>query len=153
MCDITASVGVYPLFNPSAADLGGAALRAHITVTAGSVPHTHQAPTLTEEEMQLSSSGEEEEDKGPSPIQSPTPNTQSRQHCGSLEQTKSVQSSTVITSDNTFTATVSVERAMHLSLKGKICCRNNSVYFFPTGSRNYDNINIFIGQPVITLLH
>ncbi|XP_060744293.1 C2 domain-containing protein 3 isoform X1 [Tachysurus vachellii] len=121
--------GVYPLFNPSAADLGGAALRAHITVTAGSVPHTHQAPTLTEEEIQLSSPGEEEEDKGPSPIQSPTPNTQSRQHCGSnIQQTKSVQSSNVITSDNTFTATVSIERAMHLSLKG---CpkaeRNNSL--------------------------
>ncbi|MCJ8739880.1 hypothetical protein PDJAM_G00052460 [Pangasius djambal] len=103
--------GVYPLFKPSAADLGGAALRAHITVTAGSIQHTPMTQPLTEE-MQLSSSGEEEEDRGPSSIQSPTPVSQSRQH------TKSGLSSTVITSDNTFTATVSVERAMHISLKG-----------------------------------
>ncbi|KAK3561028.1 hypothetical protein QTP86_025710 [Hemibagrus guttatus] len=114
--------GVYPLFKPSVSDLGGAALRVHITVTAGSVPHTPLAPPLTEEEVQLSSSEEKEEDKGPSPTQSPTPDIQSRQ------QTKSVLSSTVVTSDNTFTATVSVERAMHLSLKGcPLAERNNSL--------------------------
>ncbi|XP_060799699.1 C2 domain-containing protein 3 isoform X2 [Neoarius graeffei] len=111
--------GVYPLFKPSTADLGGAALRAHITVTAGSIPQTPQAPPLMEEEMQLSSSGVKEEDRGPSSIQSPTPVSQSRQCCVSNRQhTKSLLSSSVITNDNTFTATVSVERAMHLSLKG-----------------------------------
>lgn len=122
MCDVSdASVGVYPLFKPSTADLGGAALRAHITVTAGSIPQTPQAPPLMEEEMQLSSSGVKEEDRGPSSIQSPTPVSQSRQCCVSNRQrTKSLLSSSVITNDNTFTATVSVERAMHLSLKGKL---------------------------------
>ncbi|KAG7322193.1 hypothetical protein KOW79_015051 [Hemibagrus wyckioides] len=111
--------GVYPLFKPSAADLGGAALRVHITVTAASVPHTPLVQPLTEVEVQLSSSGEEEEDKGPSPTQSPTPDSPSRQCCASNRQkTKSGLSSSVITSENTFTATVSVERAMHLSLKG-----------------------------------
>lgn len=122
MCDISdVSLGVYPLFKPSAADLGGATLRVHITVTTVSVPHTPLARPLTEVEVQLSSSGEEEEDKGPSPTQSPTPDGPSRQCCASNRQkTKSGLSSSVITSDNTFTATVSVERAMHLSLKGKI---------------------------------
>lgn len=121
MCDISdSSLGVYPLFKPSAADLGGAALRANITVTAGSLSHAPMAPPLVENEVQPSSSGEED-DRGPSSIHSPAPVSQSRQCCVNIEQhTKSVLNSTVITNENSFTATVSVERAMHLSLKGKI---------------------------------
>lgn len=105
---------MYPLFKPSATDLGGAAMRVHISVIAGSTLHTPLAPPLKEEEMQLSSSEEEKEDKGPLSIQSPTQVSQSKQHCMSKRHTKSV-----ITNEDAFTATVSVERAMHLSLKGK----------------------------------
>lgn len=105
-----ATIGVYPLFKPSTADLGGSAVRAHITVRAGSFPHTPLAQPLVEEEIQPSSSEEEEEDRVTSAIQPPTPVRQSTQR----QHTKSVMS------DNTFTATVSVERAMHLSAKGTI---------------------------------
>ncbi|KAI5611166.1 C2 domain-containing protein 3, partial [Silurus asotus] len=117
--------GVYSLFKPSAADLGGAAVRAHITVTAGSIPHKCSAPPFMEEEIQLSSSGEEEENRRHSSIQFPTPDIQSSQ-CGlsNRQQNKSGLNSSVITNDNIFTATVSVERAMHLSLKAE---RSNSL--------------------------
>ncbi|XP_053363285.1 C2 domain-containing protein 3 isoform X2 [Clarias gariepinus] len=117
--------GVYPLFKRSAADLGGAALRVHMTVTVGTISHIPLSPPSMEEEMQLSSSGEEE-DREPLSIQSPTPVSQSRQcFVSNRQQTKSVLSSTVFTNDNTFTATVSVERAMHLSIKAE---QSNSLH-------------------------
>ncbi|KAF5908226.1 C2 domain-containing protein 3, partial [Clarias magur] len=110
--------GLYPLFKRSAADLGGAALRVHMTVTVGTISHIPLSPSFMEEEMQLSSSGEEEEDREPLSIQSPTPVSQSRQcSVSNKQQTELLLSSTVLTSDKTFTATVGVERAMHLSIK------------------------------------
>lgn len=128
-----ASLGVYPLFKRSAADLGGAALRVHMTVTVGTISHIPLSPPSMEEEMQLSSSGEEE-DREPLSIQSPTPVSQSRQcFVSNRQQTKSVLSSTVFTNDNTFTATVSVERAMHLSIKGRMFIE---IKILHTGGRN-----------------
>ncbi|XP_062872691.1 C2 domain-containing protein 3 isoform X1 [Trichomycterus rosablanca] len=116
--------GVYPLFKRSAADLSGAALRVHITVTMKSTRHASPKVHPTEvdeeedEEEQLISPGEEDLDKGPSSRQSHVPDSLSRHSCVSSRQhTKSVQSSE-FTKNNTFTATVSVERSMHLSLKG-----------------------------------
>lgn len=121
MCDFSdASVGVYPLLKPSAADLGGGAVRAHITVITGSIPHTPLDPPPMEEEMKLSSSREEEENRVPLTIQFPA------EDCTVSNRQHTISSSTVMTSDNTFSAIVSVERAMHLSLKGKLYSRNKN---------------------------
>ncbi|KAI4887265.1 hypothetical protein NFI96_021660 [Prochilodus magdalenae] len=117
--------GVYSLFKRSAADLGGAALRAHITATTGST--SPPGPPLNEQEEHLSSPGEEEEDREPSSKQSRCHGGVSRwSHASSRQHTKSAMSSELLppscgielSDDETFTATVSVERAMHLSLKG-----------------------------------
>lgn len=112
---------MYPLLKP-AADLGGGAVRAHITVITGSIPHPPLAPPHVEEEMQLSSSSAEEDNGVPLTIQIPAEDSQ----CSVSNRQHTTSSSTVMTSDNTFTAIVSVERAMHLSLKGKIYSRNKN---------------------------
>ncbi|ROL49948.1 C2 domain-containing protein 3 [Anabarilius grahami] len=102
--------GVYPLFKRSAVNLGGAAVRVHITVITDSVPHELQAIE------ELNSSGEEEEEEG-------LPNIQSQSQSPSKQLIKSaVRSdsppSKELNNEDTFTANVTVDRAMHLSLKG-----------------------------------
>ncbi|XP_036415045.1 C2 domain-containing protein 3 isoform X2 [Colossoma macropomum] len=114
--------GMYPLFKRSAADLGGAALRAHITATTGSAPPS--GPIFTEEEDRLNSPGEEEEERDGQSRGLESGSRRSR--VSSRQHTKSAMSSeppppsrgTELSDDESFTATVSVERAMHLSLKG-----------------------------------
>uniref|UniRef100_W5K8W3 C2 domain containing 3 centriole elongation regulator n=1 Tax=Astyanax mexicanus TaxID=7994 RepID=W5K8W3_ASTMX len=117
--------GVYPLFKRSAADLGGAALRAHITATTGSA--CLPAPALPEEEEQVSSPGEEEEDQVPLSRLSRSADGVSRWcRVPSRQPTKSTIISepqppsrgAELSEEETFTARISVERAMHLSLKG-----------------------------------
>uniref|UniRef100_A0A8B9LJA0 C2 domain-containing protein n=1 Tax=Astyanax mexicanus TaxID=7994 RepID=A0A8B9LJA0_ASTMX len=117
--------GVYPLFKRSAADLGGAALRAHITATTGSA--CPPAPALPEEEEQVSSPGEEEEDQVPLSRLSRSADGVSRwSRVPSRQPTKSTIISepqppsrgAELSEEETFTARISVERAMHLSLKG-----------------------------------
>ncbi|XP_037402613.1 C2 domain-containing protein 3 isoform X3 [Pygocentrus nattereri] len=114
--------GVYPLFKRSAADLGGAALRAHITATTVSAPPS--GPGFTEEEDHLNNPEEEVEERDG---QSCGPDSGSRRsRVSSRQHTKPAMSSepaapslgTELSDDDSFTATVSVERAMHLSLKG-----------------------------------
>ncbi|TRY89420.1 hypothetical protein DNTS_010822 [Danionella cerebrum] len=100
--------GVYPLFKRSAVNLSGAALRIHITASTISAPHQSQAIE------ELLSSGEENTDEclsttAPSP--SKQPNNQSD------DRTEETPSILPITED-TFIANISVDRAMHLSLKG-----------------------------------
>lgn len=99
---------MYPLFKRSAVNLGGAAVRVHITVTTDSVPHELQAIE------ELNSSGEEEEEEG-------LPNTQSpsKQLIKSAVRSDSPPSKE-LNNEDTFTANVTVERAMHLSLKGRV---------------------------------
>ncbi|XP_076832510.1 C2 domain-containing protein 3-like isoform X2 [Brachyhypopomus gauderio] len=129
--------GVYPVFKRSAADLGGAALRAHIAMVTNSTPYT-APPTNQEEVEQLSISAEEEEDRRPSSAQSHGPDgltgqshTSSIVHVGAgvscdvgqvgagvSSDVGQVSGSSQLTDDDSFMATVSVERAMHLSLKG-----------------------------------
>ncbi|XP_072546756.1 C2 domain-containing protein 3 isoform X2 [Salminus brasiliensis] len=119
--------GVYPLFKRSAPDLGGAALRAHITATTVSALPSAPALPEEEEEEQLSSPGEEDADRGPSSrhIRSSEgvlrwSSNSSRQHTKSALSSEPQPPSrgTELCDDDTFTATISVERAMHLSLKG-----------------------------------
>lgn len=99
---------MYPLFKRSAVNLGGAAVRVHITVTTDSVPHELQAIE------ELNSSGEEEEEEG-------LPNTQSpsKQLIKSAVRSDSPPSKE-LNNEDTFTANVTVDRAMHLSLKGRV---------------------------------
>ncbi|XP_059370695.1 C2 domain-containing protein 3 [Carassius carassius] len=104
--------GVYPLFKRSAVNLSGAALRVHITVTTDSVPHEPQA---TEE---LNSPVEDEEDGGlPTTALSRPSQSPSKQLIKSTMNTEAPPSKE-ITNEDTFIANITVDRAMHLSLKG-----------------------------------
>uniref|UniRef100_A0A3B5A3F2 C2 domain containing 3 centriole elongation regulator n=1 Tax=Stegastes partitus TaxID=144197 RepID=A0A3B5A3F2_9TELE len=114
--------GVYPLFRRSAADLQGAALRVHITLTAGSDPRgvsggaDTQLDSDSQEELLLEEA--EAADRVPSPT---TPRKTFTKHMN-----KSSRSTPDITSvqhietstDESFPVTVAVDRAMHLDLKG-----------------------------------
>uniref|UniRef100_A0A8C2JS16 C2 domain containing 3 centriole elongation regulator n=1 Tax=Cyprinus carpio TaxID=7962 RepID=A0A8C2JS16_CYPCA len=105
-------VGVYPLFKRSAVNLSGAALRVHITVTTDSEPHEPQA---TEE---LNSSVEDEEDGGlPTTVLSRPFQSPSKQLIKSTMTTEAPPSKE-INNEDTFIANITVDRAMHLSLKG-----------------------------------
>ncbi len=107
-------VGVYPLFKRSAVNLSGAALRVHITVTTDSVAHE---PQDTEE---LNSSVEDEEDGGlPTTVLSRPSQSPSKQLIKSTMNTDAPPSKE-INEEDTFIANITVDRAMHLSLKGKI---------------------------------
>uniref|UniRef100_A0A8C4IFJ3 C2 domain containing 3 centriole elongation regulator n=1 Tax=Dicentrarchus labrax TaxID=13489 RepID=A0A8C4IFJ3_DICLA len=114
--------GVYPLFRRSAADLQGAALRVHITLTTGFVPVEHSAgvDTLQDSDSQGELLSEEVEaaDRAPSPI---TPKNSHRRHNNKSSRTPpditSVQH-TELSVDESFPVTVAVDRAMHLNLKG-----------------------------------
>uniref|UniRef100_A0A671SKS9 C2 domain-containing protein 3-like n=1 Tax=Sinocyclocheilus anshuiensis TaxID=1608454 RepID=A0A671SKS9_9TELE len=104
--------GVYPLFKRSAVNLSAAALRVHITVTTDSVPHE---PQSTEE---LNDSVEDEKDGGlPTTALSRPSQSPSRQLIKSAVSTDAPPSKE-ISNDDTFIANITVDRAMHLSLKG-----------------------------------
>ncbi|XP_049431636.1 C2 domain-containing protein 3 isoform X2 [Epinephelus fuscoguttatus] len=114
--------GVYPLFRHSAADLQGAALRVHITLTAGSVPA--EVPAAVDTQMdsdnqeELLSDEVETADRAPSPT---TPKKSPRGHknksSGTATDITSVQH-TEMSMDESFPVTVAVDQAMHLNLKG-----------------------------------
>ncbi|XP_041661864.1 C2 domain-containing protein 3 isoform X3 [Cheilinus undulatus] len=117
--------GVYPLFRRSAADLQGAALRVHVTLTAGFDPV--EVPPGAEADTQVNSDSQEEllpeevevAERTPSPS---TPKTSSK----SKHKKKTTRTTPDITSvqhtetslDESFPVTVTVDRAMHLNLKG-----------------------------------
>lgn len=106
-------VGVYPLFKRCAVNLSGAALRVHITVTTDSVAHEPQA---TEE---LNSSVEDEDGGLPTTVLSRPSQSPSKQLIKSTMNTDAPPSKE-INDEDTFIANITVDRAMHLSLKGKI---------------------------------
>ncbi|XP_075956209.1 C2 domain-containing protein 3 [Anarhichas minor] len=117
--------GVYPLFRRSAADLQGAALRVHITLTAGSVPvEVGTVPAGVDPQVDSDSQEEllsekvEAADRAPSPT---TPRTSQSRHKNKSSRTTpditSVQH-TEMSTDDSFPVTVAVDRAMHLNLKG-----------------------------------
>ncbi|XP_054454467.1 C2 domain-containing protein 3 [Anoplopoma fimbria] len=117
--------GVYPLFRRSAADLQGAALRVHITLTAGSVPVEvgtvpagvdHQVDSDSQEELLLEM--EEAADRAPSPT---TPKTSQSRHKNKSSRTTpdiTLVQHTGMSMDESFPVTIAVDRAMHLNLKG-----------------------------------
>ncbi|XP_051521730.1 C2 domain-containing protein 3-like isoform X2 [Myxocyprinus asiaticus] len=109
--------GVYPLFKRSAVNLSGAALRVHITVTTDSIPHESQAVSHIED---LHSSGEDEGDESiPTTVLSRPSQSPSRQLIKSAISTEPPPSSTTeVSTEDTFIANITVDRAMHLSLRG-----------------------------------
>ncbi|XP_028276134.1 C2 domain-containing protein 3 isoform X2 [Parambassis ranga] len=113
--------GVYPLFKRSAADLQGAALRVHITMTAGSDHREESARADTQtdfdsQEELLS----EEDDRFPSPTTPSKPCYTPSKHSKSSRATADITSvqQTEMSSEESFPVSVSVDRAMHLNLKG-----------------------------------
>ncbi|KAG7479192.1 C2 domain-containing protein 3 [Solea senegalensis] len=111
--------GVYPLFRRSAADLQGAALRVHITLTANSVPG--EASAWADTQMDYDSQGELSPDEVETAARPPSPGTLNklRHQSKSLRTTSDVTSvpHTETTVEDSFPVTVVVDRAMHLNLK------------------------------------
>uniref|UniRef100_A0A3P8SAM6 C2 domain containing 3 centriole elongation regulator n=1 Tax=Amphiprion percula TaxID=161767 RepID=A0A3P8SAM6_AMPPE len=117
--------GVYPLFRRSAADLQGAAVRVHITLTAASDPGEVSAGAHTQldsdslEDLLLEEA--EAADRVPSPTTLTTSCTQSKHKKKSSRATADmtcVQHTGTSVDESFFPVTVAVDRAMHLSLKG-----------------------------------
>ncbi|XP_061072728.1 C2 domain-containing protein 3 [Conger conger] len=122
--------GVYPLFRRSSPDLDGAALRVHITLTPTRDTALSEPPLpRSDSEDERGRPGalysaeeeeEEEEEEGPPP-QVAAASRQSGSH--SRHRTKWTVSPEALPSqdasaEDTFAVTVTVDRAMHLSLKG-----------------------------------
>ncbi|XP_070762183.1 C2 domain-containing protein 3 [Enoplosus armatus] len=116
--------GVYPLFRRSAADLQGAALRVHITLTAGFVPVEVSVGVDTQVDSdsqgELLSEEMEAADGAPSPTTPKNSRTQSRHKNECSRTTPDITSvqHTEMNMDESFPVTVAVDRAMHLNLKG-----------------------------------
>ncbi|KAM7399107.1 hypothetical protein PAMP_018399 [Pampus punctatissimus] len=116
--------GVYPLFRRSATDLQGAALRVHITLTAGCVPRETSA--VADKQVDSDNQGEllseemEAADQAPSPTTLKQPSAQSKHQHKSSRTTPDITSlqHTEMSVDESFPVTVAVVRAMHLNLKG-----------------------------------
>lgn len=108
--------GVYPLFRCNAADLAGAAVRVHIALSSTSAALTSRLHCAEE----YSSGEDESTEKAPDPSQQVPEN-----HCQNLDMVNSEISSEkpqegdVEFLENTVAVNILVERAMHLSLKGK----------------------------------
>uniref|UniRef100_A0AC11EPA9 C2 domain containing 3 centriole elongation regulator n=1 Tax=Ovis aries TaxID=9940 RepID=A0AC11EPA9_SHEEP len=114
--------GIYPLFGRNASNLSGAALRVHVVLSSLS---PHPGPTHELDSMDCSSHSESEQvprgideiqlspphghRKSPASTQVPCSNT-TAEVCAAQEGPPE--------SDGTFTVSILVERAMHLSLKG-----------------------------------
>lgn len=146
--------GVYPLFRHSAADLQGAALRVHITLTAGSVPA--EVPAAVDTQMdsdnqeELLSDEVETADRAPSPT---TPKKSPRGHknksSGTATDITSVQH-TEMSMDESFPVTVAVDQAMHLNLKGEVMLSNLlSSTFFELQNTYNDVCIMFLWQAVL----
>uniref|UniRef100_A0A4W5LSQ4 C2 domain containing 3 centriole elongation regulator n=1 Tax=Hucho hucho TaxID=62062 RepID=A0A4W5LSQ4_9TELE len=114
--------GVYPLFRRSAPDLSGAALRVHITLTPGSLPEAH-TPGGGDSQDQENCDSQGEEEEGGQGVPSSTAAVSRQSGTPSRHQTKSSMSvepsqPSEVSMEDTFTVTITVDRAMHLSLKG-----------------------------------
>ncbi|XP_058041749.1 C2 domain-containing protein 3 isoform X2 [Ahaetulla prasina] len=102
--------GVFPLFRRNAANLGGAALRVHITVT----PADPCGGSGNHEDDRDSSSNSVEEEKKAVVEQELEVRSEANPPVDEVPQGKPAASDL----ENTFAVSILVERAMHLSLKG-----------------------------------
>ncbi|XP_029457966.1 C2 domain-containing protein 3 isoform X2 [Rhinatrema bivittatum] len=112
--------GVFPLFKRNASDLSGAAVRVHVSLAPAHpcAASTHRLSysedvSCSEDEVKRSSPGLGEKEKQSSANQStPEPATLTPLQSTEPQETPEADS------ENTFAVNVTVERAMHLSLKG-----------------------------------
>ncbi|XP_067998024.1 C2 domain-containing protein 3 [Melanerpes formicivorus] len=103
--------GLYPLFRSSAADLAGAALRVHIILASpAAAPPSAEGDSSTEEE----GTGKSPEGLPPEMPEHQTPNGSGSELSGGGR----APGDDLVFLESTFAASVLVERAMHLSLKG-----------------------------------
>ena len=122
--------GVYPLFRRSAPDLSGAALRVHVTLTPGPVP-LNPPPAgadLEDSDSQGAHSPAEEVDgEGclPAVVSGQSGPHSGRQPKSSVSAGLPVFQQTDASMDDAFSVSVTVDRAMRLSLKGKVSVRHN----------------------------
>ncbi|XP_061536890.1 C2 domain-containing protein 3 isoform X3 [Phycodurus eques] len=99
--------GVYPLFRRSAADLQGAALRVHITLTAGCVPTAEDDPMESDSQEETLI----EEPAPPTPPSSPPRTTESQP----TTDVALSQLAGIMTEDESFPVTIAVHRAKNLN--------------------------------------
>lgn len=140
---------MYPLFRRSATDLQGAALRVHITLTAGFVP-AEDTHVDSDSQGELLSDEAEEADRAPSPS---TPRNSQNRHKNKSRTTPDITSvqHTEMSADESFPVTVAVDRAMHLNLKGELDLK--SFFFLLHPVLNRQNIKmmcvVFLWQVVL----
>uniref|UniRef100_A0A8C3VQR9 C2 domain-containing protein 3 n=1 Tax=Catagonus wagneri TaxID=51154 RepID=A0A8C3VQR9_9CETA len=114
--------GVYPLFGRNASNLSGAALRVHVVLSSIS---SHPGPTHELDSMDCSSHSESEQlPRGNDEIQLSPPHGHQKSPastqvpCSSTTAAVCPSQEGLAELDGTFAVSISVERAMHLSLKG-----------------------------------
>ncbi|XP_063061839.1 C2 domain-containing protein 3 [Engraulis encrasicolus] len=109
--------GVYPLFRRSAADLSGAAVRVHVTMTPGPMLPGYESDPQAEQEEEE----EEEEDWVTLAMAGTSRQIHKRRSGGSRSKSRErppTSRSPEAGGEDSFGVTVSVDRAMHLSMKG-----------------------------------
>ncbi|KAM8853579.1 C2 domain-containing protein 3 isoform 1-T2 [Synchiropus picturatus] len=110
--------GVYPLFRSSAPDLQGAALRVHITRTScGYTTVPDDQSDCEEEEFTKDAEGANQVPSSSPPTQSYLLTRHQRTSSGSPPDVSSTHQ-TKDDSEESFPVTITVDRAMHLNLKG-----------------------------------
>lgn len=109
--------GVYPLFRRSSSNLSGAALRVHVsTMSSGwGASHPQEPDSVVESGDESSNQGQGSEEEEHHNLAA-TPHTPTHQE--KPEVTAEDPPEALIDTVNTFPASITVERAMHLSLKG-----------------------------------
>ncbi|XP_012990334.3 C2 domain-containing protein 3 isoform X2 [Esox lucius] len=111
--------GVYPLFRRSAPDLSGAALRVHITLTPGSLPKDHTVGGTDSQVLEdCDSQGEEQSPGQEGPLSTPALSGASEPHDRHQTDPSTSAKLSEVSVQDAFSVTITVERAMHLSLKG-----------------------------------
>ncbi|CAN8194628.1 unnamed protein product [Coccothraustes coccothraustes] len=109
--------GVYPLFRCNAADLAGAAVRVHVSLTPAP-PALPRAPRAEEGSSSSSSSSSEGGGTGQSPALGQQVPDKQQVDAESSGITSGQPQEDVMFLENTVAVNILVERAMHLSLKG-----------------------------------
>lgn len=110
------------MFRRSAADLQGAALRVHITLTANVLPVEDGAASQMDSDNQGELLSEEEREADEAPTLTTPKQTQSRHNNKSSRASPDITSvqHTDLSMDESFPAIVVVDQAMHLNLKGEL---------------------------------
>ncbi|XP_028855569.1 C2 domain-containing protein 3 isoform X2 [Denticeps clupeoides] len=110
--------GVFPLFRRSAPDLSGAAVRVHVAMAPSSpTPNEEQGWHMPREEEEEEDEEEDDDPAPAAPTLSPS-HKQAEDKSATSTEPRPQQKSAELGEEDTFSATVTVDRAMHLSLRG-----------------------------------